>query len=86
METKFIYNKEVKHTGQSMILDHITRNLKNGSDVEFNIDLINLSGELEALSVRMTKSIMEIIMDYNYSNPELCKIMGKANGDRKSVV
>ena len=80
MTSRFIFNKEINHTGQCMILGHIIRSLKSEDNVEFNIDQNSLAEELGSLNVRMTRTVMEIIMDYNHSNPEIFKIMGKEHG------
>ena len=75
-----VWDSTVKQSGQSMIFGQIVRTLKLNKVAEKNIDLTDISTGLSQLNPRMRKAVMEIITDYNVSNPEVFKVMGKKGG------
>jgi len=62
-----------------MVLAQIIRILKDKKDRIVNVDLSILCNDIENLNMRMAKTVMEIIQDYNVSNPEVFQVMGKYN-------
>jgi len=74
------YNQDIKHTNQCMIMGQIVKSLKTNNIQEVDIDLVPLAVALSNLIPRMTKTVMEIIVDYHFSNPEAIQIMGRRDG------
>jgi hypothetical protein len=83
-------DENIIHTGQSTILSHLIRLLKqyydkivlqNGSNgpkkIGIDIDLTKLASDLELLNQRLMKTVMEIIRDYSIANPIAVKVMGR---------
>lgn len=74
------YSQDIKHTNQCMIMGQIVKSLKTNNIQEVDIDLVPLASSLSNLIPRMTKTVMEIIVDYHFSNPEAIQIMGRRDG------
>jgi hypothetical protein len=83
-------DETIVHTGQSTILSHLIRLLKqyydkivlqNGTNgqkkIGIDIDLVKLAADLELLNQRLMKTVMEIIRDYSIANPVAVKVMGR---------
>jgi hypothetical protein len=83
-------DENIIHTGQSTILSHLIRLLKqyydkiilqNGNNgtkkIGIDVDLTQLASDIESLNPRMMKTVMDIIKDYCFANPNAVKVMGK---------
>lgn len=73
-------NMAINASGHCMIMAQIIKALKLTQSSDVDVDLAILAQGLGNLIPRMTKTVMDIIVDYNYSNPEVIQIMGRANG------
>lgn len=79
VKKEFAFDITIQHSGQCMVLAQIIRILKDKKDRIVNVDLSILCNDIENLNMRMAKTVMEIIQDYNVSNPEVFQVMGKYN-------
>lgn len=70
----------INTSGQCVILTQLIKSIKQSQVTEVEIDLVTLAKFLSDLNPRMTKTIMDIVVEYNHSNPEVIQIMGRANG------
>lgn len=73
------FSPTVSLSGNCMILDQLIRNILSQKTFVRKINLIELTNNLNQLNDRMTKALMDIIVNYNASNPQLFTIMGRSN-------
>jgi len=82
---------DIHQSGQSMILGNISRRIQGylfnapvspagKKEIVANLNLSEMAAHISAMNDRMFKTLMEIIMDFNASNPDVVKIMGKKDG------
>lgn len=74
---KRIFNPDVKNINQTLIMDQIIKTLRARKVRECEINLQELAVSLSNLIPRMTKAVMEMIIEYKVANPEAVQIMGK---------
>lgn len=73
----FKWDARVKIPSTSPIMGQIHRTIKNSGNVQYNLDLVQLAAFLEGLAPRMGKAVLEIIVEYHFSNPSEIQVMTK---------
>jgi len=69
------WNTAVKIPQNSPIIHQIHSTIKNKPSFDFTIDCSALAVELSKLIPRMSKAVLEIILEYYHHNPEQVQIM-----------
>lgn len=73
----FKWDPYVKIPSNSPIMSQIHRNIKSSNKLQFTIDLVQMATFMDGLAPRMGKAVLEIIMEYHYSNPDAIQVMTK---------
>ncbi len=74
---QFKWDPQVKIPTNSPIMGQIHRNIKASGKLQFTIDIPAMASFIDSLQPRMGKAVLEIIMEYHFSNPETVQVMTK---------
>ena len=73
------FDPKIKGRQHTMILDQIFEAIRNQNRTVYDIDLASLAISLAELVLRMRKTVMEMIYEYNLANPTKIQVMGRAS-------
>lgn len=80
---EYRFDPTVKSKGQNPVISHILRNLNSSYSsglASKHVDLHILATKINALDKRRQTAVMEIVMDYDISNPSVVTVMGSQMG------
>lgn len=75
-EKEFIFDESLNPLKQTIIANHLISEIKNQGKKNFEICPYSLSEKLSVLNARFSRTVLDIILEYDLVNPQAIKTMG----------